>query len=492
MSEGRGRGSSQTGWHQASRPLDFSLIRFVPRKDCMDTRIGIQTQQTRSLAMTNQLRHAIGLLSFGNQALLEHLVTLAEANPNIVVGQSLRSAAQRSWIDLLTVLPAGAKDGAPGRLDLSVGRQGGGAADVADLAVSAPPGLQEHVRIQINLALREPSDRRVAEAFAEALEPSGWISRGPAEIARDCGCAPEQAEAVLARLQQIEPAGLFARSLAECLRLQAIDMDVLTPDFALMLDNLRILARGDLDALAELCGCDLDRMQQMVRVLRGMNPKPGSAFDGTAPPITEPDLIVRRSEGGWLVELNRSNLPAVEVREAPGVGGSPEELREARWLERAVFRRNATTLLIAHAVVSRQGAFLKDGPGQMKPLSFAEVADSTALHQSTVSRVTSGLLVATPRGTLRFRDFFSPALGMTGPEARIATAVVLHDLKTLIAAEDPLRPLRDEDIAVHFQGRGITLARRTVAKYRGLLRIAASSQRQRSARLPRRGGGGGT
>ncbi|MDT8858089.1 RNA polymerase factor sigma-54 [Paracoccaceae bacterium Fryx2] len=439
----------------------------------MDIRTAFQTRQSRSLAMTAQLRHAINLLRFDNQALAGHLILLARANPCINV--TLVQSGARNWLDDALAQTAPLPGEATPALPAS-GRMTGNGADAAHQAAAPPDGLLRHVFSQISLLLRDPADHRVAHAFAEALEPSGWLSCGPAEIARACGCTPDHATAVLGRLQQIEPAGLFARSLAECLRLQAADLGVLTPDFACLLENLPDLARGDLTRLMHRCGCDSDRLQQMVRVLRGMNPKPGTAFDGMPPPITEPDLVVNRGPKGWLVALNRSTLPAIEVREMPGADAA--KLREARWLQRTVSRRNATTLRIAEAVVSRQGDFLAHGPARIRPLSFADVAGMIDMHQSTVSRVTSGLLVATPRGTLRFREFFSAARAATGPGPGVATGSILHALKVLIAAEDPHDPLRDIDIARHFQGNGIALARRTVAKYRGQLRIPSASGRK--------------
>lgn len=446
----------------------------------MDIRNAFQTTQTRSLAMTAHLRHAIGLLRLGNLALGEHIASLASSNPYIMIGQTRSTSALRNWLDLLMSKPGPGEPEGPMSSSLgSAAQSSGDSADAIQNATAPQAGLLQHVFTQIGLLFRDPEDMRVAYAFAEALEPSGWLSCGHRDIAGLCGCTPEHAAAVLARLQQIEPPGLFARSLAECLRLQAVDLDILTADFAQLLDNLPVLARGDTEHLTKLCGCDDDRLQQMIRQLRGLTPKPGAAFDD-ALPITEPDLIITRGRNGWLVDLNRSTLPTIEVRNPPGVSESDQLLRDARLLQRAVTRRNVTTLRIAEAVVAAQDGFLRHGAARIKPLSFADVAERIGVHRSTVSRVTSGLLVAAPRGTVRFRDFFSAAFASSGPEPRVATGSIQHALGALIAAEDPLTPLRDEDIAQHFHNLGIPLARRTVAKYRGQLRIPASSKRKRT------------
>jgi RNA polymerase sigma-54 factor len=208
-----------------------------------------------------------------------------------------------------------------------------------------------------------------------------------------------------------------------------------------------------------------------------MNPKPGSVFAAEASPVAEPDIIVRQIGTRWVVELNRSNLAAVEVKE---VDAATDELRAARWLVRAVARRNATTLRIARALVAYQVDFVTKGVSHLRPLTLADLAAQTDLHVSTISRVTNGMMVAVPRTTLMLRDFFGRAVDEEdGP----TTAAIRQDILCLVAAEDPAKPLSDQQIQRHFAQKGIPLARRTVAKYRQLLRIPASAARRSKARL---------
>lgn len=439
----------------------------------METRLELGAQQTRALAMTARLRQAIGLLRLSNRQLSEHLETLAAANPHLALVPAPRLTPAPNWLDQLLAPPplAGRAPPAPGSTST--------ASDAAERAVAGPPGLIEHVTAQLGLLVRDPADHPIAEAFVAALEPSGWLGAGVDEIARACRCPVTRAERVLAALQQVEPAGLFARSLAECLRLQAEDQGLFSEDFACLLDNLPLLARGDLAALARRCGCTSERLAEMLRALRAMNPKPGASFSDTPAPIVEPDLIVRREGGKWTVELNRSTLPAIEVREAPEAPRD-ELLREAHWLQRAVARRNATTLRIAREVLARQSGFLERGAQAMLPLTAADIAEATGLHLSTISRVTAGLMVATPRTTLGLRDFFSAARPALAGGAAVATARVLHEMRALIAAENRAAPLRDADIARHFEAAGVVLARRTVAKYRAALGIAGAAVRRKT------------
>jgi RNA polymerase sigma-54 factor len=461
----------------------------------MENRQSALIHQTRSLSMTAELRHAISLLRHSNVQLTSYVAALAATNPHIRMEQVTFLQAKPVWLNLVNQLEPPSSEGAAGSAERVrsgqggagfVGQGAGGGIDGSGDIAAPAAGLMAHVQAQIALLIRDPAERQIAQAYAEALEPSGWIACSVADVARRCNCTLPKAEAVLARLQQAEPSGLFARSLAECLALQAEDLGVMAPDFAALLANLPLIARGEIGALARICGCSEDRALQMIRVLRGMNPKPGAAFDAHAEPVREPDLIVRRQARRWLVELNRSNLPAIEVCDTladatPGAG--PEALRAARWLERAVLRRNATTLRIGAEVVRQQGAFLVHGPARLVPLSFADVAQALGLHASTVSRVTTGLLVETPRGGVMLRDFFSAALVSSGAAEEVATATVRFELAQLVASEKPSAPLSDAAIAAHFEAKGILLARRTVAKYRGLAHIPCSTARFQHYRL---------
>ncbi len=441
----------------------------------METRIEIGAHQRRALSMTTRLRQAIGLLRLDNQQLSEHLSQLVASNPHITLTAAPRPVPAPNWLDQFLAAPPPATAVMPPAV-----APGGGlsSTDAAERATAPPPGLIEHVRAQIGLLVRAPADRPLAEAFLAALEPSGWLGASVEEIARHCRRSAADAERVLAALQQGEPAGLFARSLAECLRLQAQDQGLLSPDFACLLNHLPLLAKGALADLAARCDATPERLDEMLRALRAMNPKPGASFDAAAMPIREPDLIVRRERAVWTVELNRSTLPVITLCEAPEAPRDPL-WREAQWLVGALARRNATTLRIAREMLAHQTGFLEQGEQAMLPLCPADIARATGLHVSTISRVTAGLMVATPGPTLALRAFFSAARPTRNGGSDIATARLLHDMRALIAAENPAEPLRDADIARHFEAEGVILARRTVAKYRGQLGIASASARRK-------------
>lgn len=453
----------------------------------MITGHAVHLQHIRSMKITPQLRQAIGLLQFNNQALAAFLAIQASSNPYLKIATAGEAPTA-----------AGGAAAATGKNTVEAYRgvadKGSGSADwreaEADLA-SPAAGLHEHVRRQIDLSIRDPRQKAIACFLAEALEPSGWLGRPVEKIAGEAGCAVEEAESVLEILQGFEPAGLFARSLSECLRLQAIEANLLTETLALVLENLNMVGRGEIDRLARLGKTTPDAIMSLVKVIRRLNPKPGAEFDSAPAPLVPPDLVASRVDGDWQVELNRSNLPSITVRDDisprdPGLSGLPEKdilLAEARWLQKAVARRNVTTLTIAAEIVRRQTGFLSHGPSRLIPMSISDIAGAVGLHDSTVSRVTAGLMMTTPRGTVTLREFFSIGLPSKNGRDSVSSTAVRDEIRRVISGEDAGNPISDEAIAAHFKGRGIAIARRTVAKYRDMLGIPGSAARKRRARL---------
>lgn len=425
----------------------------------------IVLQQTRSVGMTRQLGQAIGLLKFSNRELAAFLAFHEMANPYLKL--QLAPAPRKHGQSVPKTPPTGAAT-----------------ANEHEQIAAGPATLHAHARHEIGLLLRDSEDMRIAEYFVEALEPTGWLGKPVEDIARGAKCSVDKATAILSRIQQIEPAGLFARNLSECLRLQAEDAGLLTGSLPCVLGNLPLLAAGDLDTLAKTCGCDRKDVLSAFETIRRFNPKPGTAFDPHVPRDTPPDLIVTRREDGaaWEVELNGSTLPKVNVVEESGLPDVDRRMMEAaKAVARALERRNYTTLQIAAEVVRQQADFLLDGPRALRPLSFRDVAAAVGVHASTVSRVTTGLRVATPRGPLSLRDFFSGALRCTMEGEDVAAGAVRRHIADMIAAEDPGSPLSDSAIADRLATEGIRIARRTVAKYRDAMKIAGSADRRARA-----------
>ena len=327
----------------------------------------------------------------------------------------------------------------------------------------AGPSLMAHVMAAIDRRMKTAADRRIALALAEALEPSGWLGQPLARIATGLGVKLREVEAVLRRLQEIEPVGLFARDLAECLRLQAQEEGSHDTVMAVMLAHLDLLAVGDLGRLARLAQVAEGDIAQRFRLIRAMNPKPGTEFDSLAVAHPrEPDLVARAEGAGWEVSLNRSSLPALRVEAGEGASA-------AKGVLRMVEARNSTLLRVGRAVLQRQNRALSAGPGALVPMTMAEVAKDVGLHESTVSRVVAGTSVDTLHGCWWLRLMFSGGAG------EVSGAGLRDRLAGLVAAEDRSAPLSDEALAAAL---GDAVARRTVAKYRALLRIPPAHRRR--------------
>lgn len=355
----------------------------------------------------------------------------------------------------------------------TLGPGGGSAAETA-----APEGsLIAHVTAEILHAFSPGRPRDLALAVAGALSPAGWIDRPLAEIAAEAGASVAELEPVLARLQRIDPPGLFARSLAECLRLQAKEAGWHDAVTEVILSNLRLVAAGDSARLARLAGCEPARIEAQLRRLRTLDPKPGARFDHWGPLAREPDLIARPAAEGWVVETNRAALPVLSVA-TPRRGALDEagrrQIAEARAISRQIAARAATLCRIATELLRRQSAALAAGPQALLPLTMTEVADSLGLHPTTVGRAVAGTSVETPRGPIWLRNLFGAAL----PDGAAAAAVRAR-LGDLIAGEDPRRPLSDARLAALLAGAGAP-SRRTVAKYRAMLGLPPAHLRRRT------------
>ncbi|EEW25357.1 RNA polymerase factor sigma-54 [Rhodobacter ferrooxidans] len=420
-------------------------------------------RQTTALAMTTTMQAALRILQMNNLDLTDYLAQQALENP---------------CLDLR-----------PPKVTRLTGAQGADWDEIATLA-AAPRSLYAHVAAQIETAFPGAEDRRIALAFAEGLEPSGWLGVPLAFVAQSCGVDEAEALAVLEHLQQFEPAGLFARDLAECLSLQAADQGLLTWEMQTLLANLPLLAAGKLADLASLCDATPDDIRAALAVIRSFDPKPGARFAAAPAPIHPPDLRVFWQDGGWVVELNRSTLPRLRLTgddlPAPDAATRAylvQARSEARFLLRAMERRQSTLLRTAMLLVQHQVAFLSHGARHIKPLSMDEVAAELALHPSTISRATASRLIETPRGTLPLQAFFSRAVGPdTGDEAQSQDALIAL-VAEIVAGEDKSRPLSDAAIQALAKAAGATLARRTVTKYREQLGILSSYDRKRSAGL---------
>jgi RNA polymerase sigma-54 factor len=336
----------------------------------------------------------------------------------------------------------------------------------------------------------------LARHIAESLDETGYLLVALDEIAEATGAPPALVERALRHVQDLDPPGIGARTLAECLALQAKAADRYDPAMARLIDNLDLLAKGRLTDLKRICGVDDEDLKDMIAELRAFDPKPGCRFSAsgmeTAP--IAPDVFVRRTRGGFAVELNSATLPRLlvnrryyqELRSGASSKQSrawlSECLASANWLLRALDQRAKTIVKVVSEVVKRQQGFFEQGVGALKPLTLREVAEAIEMHESTVSRVTSNKYLLCDRGLFELKYFFGSGVNSTAADGEGASAqAVKAAIREIVDAETTV--LSDEQIGALLKQRGFDCARRTVVKYRESMGIGSSVQRRRQRKI---------
>ena len=513
----------------------------------------LEMRQSQSLIMTPQLMQAIKLLQMSNLDLVAYVEAELERNPLLEKGEGESgdpapageaglelSAGERSqeaesattrhdepdsgdWMqkdletgseaiasrmdtDLGNVFPD--EPGVPASPDPAVLKAGdsyknnssGGASEDYNLEafVADEISLTTSLEEQMHLALGDDADKMIGGHLVNSLDETGYLYVDLAETAEQLGVEVERVERVLTVLQSFEPAGVFARNLAECLKLQLIDKNRFDPAMEALIDNIELLAKRDFSALKKVCGVDEEDLIEMIAEIRALDPKPGGAFGTSLVQPVVPDVFVRpANDGTWTVELNSDTLPKVLVNQtyyAKVIKTARDEtekeyltdsLQTANWLAKSLDQRAKTILKVSTEIVRQQDGFLTYGIEHLRPLNLKTIADAISMHESTVSRVTSNKYMATPRGVYELKYFFSSAISATvGGDAHSAEAV-RHKIRQMIDAEEPKAILSDDTIVKNLKDEGIDIARRTVAKYREAMKIGSSVQRRRekNARL---------
>jgi RNA polymerase sigma-54 factor len=379
----------------------------------------------------------------------------------------------------------------------------GGSASFEDSAFSLEntmaqeTSLREHVGDQIKLEFDSAQDRAIALVILDYLDESGYMRADLATLAERLGCGVDRIEGILQSLQRFDPPGIFARNLSECLALQLRELDRLDPAMQSLLDHLDLLAAHDLKKLKSLCGVDEDDLKQMIHEIKALNPKPALAFDHFISQTVVPDVLMKplpkSRGGGWAVELNTDTLPRVLVNKVyyaeisknakakPDKEYLAEQMNTANWLVKAMDQRAQTILKTASEIILQQEAFFNYGVEFLKPLVLKDVSAAISMHESTVSRVTTGKYIGTPRGVFELKYFFTSGVGSTaGGTQSFSSEAVKARIKALIDAEPPSAILSDDDLVDLLVKEGIDIARRTVAKYREAMKYPSSVQRRRA------------
>ena len=358
--------------------------------------------------------------------------------------------------------------------------------------------LQDHLRWQLNLTPLSEHDKQIGMTLIDSVDNNGFLTDDVLNITEHLRTEnkplhEEEIIAVLHRLQQFDPAGVFARDVQECLLIQINQLPSTTPYIAesrrLVLQFLNDLGSMDPMRLAKKTGYSLDQIRQGMLLIKNLNPRPGEALSSQNVDYIIPDAIVEKIDNSWRVRLNDANLPRLRINDSYSslIKRSDDSqdnqylkdnLSEARWFLRSLESRNETLMRVTMTIVELQQGFLEQGPIAMKPMVLADVANRLELHESTISRVTTTKYLATPQGIFELKYFFSSHVGTAGGGECSSTAVCAI-LKSIINAETPSKPLSDSKLTALLDEQGIRVARRTVAKYRESMGIASSSQRKR-------------
>ncbi|UCG74356.1 MAG: RNA polymerase factor sigma-54 [Chromatiales bacterium] len=363
-----------------------------------------------------------------------------------------------------------------------------------EIADTSSESLREHLLWQLEMEHFSPRQVAMGHAIVDALNDDGYLTEDletiHATLAEDASFSLAELEATLAKIQTLDPAGVGARTPAECIGIQLRQLAPDTPGRELALriaaDSLDLVADRAYGQLRRDYGASEEALTLALMLIRACHPRPGSAVQPDATEYVVPDVYVRKQDGRWVVELNRSFSPKLKVNQAyaemlktdRGHDTLRAQLQEARFLVRSLEIRDDTLMKVAMTIVERQTGFLEHGEEQMKPMILKDVAEAVGMHESTISRVTSNKYMHTPRGVVEFRYFFSSQLPKSDGSGESSTAIKAR-IRRLIGHENPAKPLSDSAIARTLAGEGVSVARRTVAKYREALRIAPSAERKR-------------
>ena len=484
-------------------------------KPSLQLRIGQQ------LTMTPQLQQAIRLLQLPALDLQAHVRETLETNVMLEAEEEagpdgMQEAAPEGIEETTPTGEYAALDGKAADRDRpeepeveiadeSWGDSVGGPSDTpwsgdddrnSDFSDQRSLSLQEQLIEQLELAHLSAVDLAIARVIADAISDDGYLQDDleniRASLLPEIAASAEDIERVLGAVQSLEPAGVGARNLGECVALQLRQLDPKTPArelaMRIALDHLDLVAAQQFVLLRRQLRCGESDLEMALALVRSCHPRPGATLSSGQAEYVIPDVFVRSTEHGWIVEVNPATVPRVRVNQSYAnlVSRSPDhamlrtQLQEARWLMRSLEIRNETLVKVARCIVQRQARFFERGEEAMEPLILKDVADAVEMHESTISRVTTAKYMHTPRGVYEFRYFFSSHVAAADGTEMSSTAIRAK-LRKLIGQENPESPLSDAKLAEILSSEGIPVARRTVAKYREGMHIAPSNERKRAA-----------
>jgi RNA polymerase sigma-54 factor len=465
----------------------------------------LQLRLTQSLTMTPQLQQAIRLLQLPimelqaqiQEALDENMMLEVEEAENPEPAENSEPAESEpedsdDFTDL--AVASEAEWGDAQKTGPSEAPKSSEPPTTFEYADRSEETLKDHLLWQLELENLDARTTAIGQAIIDAINEDGYLTDDleavRATLVPDVLASMEEIQTALVLVQTFDPAGIAARSVSECVLLQLAQLREDTPGLPLArtiaTDYLELVAEHQYAALKRQLKISDEQLDDAIAIVRGCHPRPGASIYAPAAEYIVPDVFVRRSDGHWVVELNNSISPQLRVNQiyASSLGRGEEydvlrtQLQEARWLIRSLEIRNETLLKVALTIVQRQTEFLEQGDEYMRPMVLRDIAEAIEMHESTVSRVTTNKYMHTPRGVFEFRYFFSSHVA--GEEGEQSSTAVRAKIRKLVTGEDPEKPLSDSQIAQLLSQEGITVARRTVAKYREAMKIPSSSDRKRN------------
>ncbi len=461
-------------------------------------KVQLQLKQSTHLALTPQLQQSIRLLQLSTLELEQEVETFLSSNPMLERvdateehDNALSATNESPEISAEAEGTVSADDWDFGE-GLGTGGQDQGEEDVLPDRSVTPTTLHDHLFAQIRLMPLGERDMELLLVLIDNLDDDGYLRQPFEELVYLDATSLDRVETVewstaLHLLQSMEPVGIGARNLSECLTLQILTSPLFENDRQLavkLAQHLDILAQRDYLRLKRLLGVEESVVRRLHQRLLQLDPRPGAKFGRADVRYVVPDVLVQRKEGGWTVSLNPEVIPRLRINSlysrllGNGADSSlHSQVQEARWLIKNVQQRFDTILRVSRAVMERQTEFLEQGEIAMKPLVLREIADFLGLHESTISRVTSQKYLLTPRGLFELKYFFSSQVGTDSGEGASSTAIRAM-IRQMIALEDSRNPLSDQRMADLLGEQGYKVARRTVAKYREAMHIQTASLRK--------------
>ena len=471
---------------------------------------GLQLRLSQQLAMTPQLQQAIRLLQLSTLELQQELQQALESNPLLEQIDTHEEIDTRETQDSETLDTADALEQKemPEELPLdaswdtiyTAGTPSGTSGDYIDDELPVYQGettqtLQDYLMWQVELTPFSDTDRAIATSIVDAVDYTGYLTVPLEDILESIGDEEidiDEVEAVLKRIQRFDPVGVAAKDLRDCLLIQLSQFDKTTPWLEearlIISDHLDLLANHDFRTLMRVTRLKEDVLKEAVNLIQSLDPRPGQSIQTGEPEYVIPDVLVRKHNGHWTVELNSDSIPRLQINQhyasmcnnARNDGDSQfirSNLQDAKWLIKSLESRNDTLLRVSRCIVEQQQAFFEQGEEYMKPMVLADIAQAVEMHESTISRVTTQKYLHSPRGIFELKYFFSSHVNTEGGGEASSTAIRAL-VKKLIAAENPAKPLSDSKLTSLLSEQGIMVARRTVAKYRESLSIPPSNQRK--------------